>query len=142
LIEECLIIKYIAFLAAIKIWLMGGTIGMVVGLFSTLVADAFSTDQRFTGLEAIFTFLFIPGLAAILVTQVSRLRWLRMLQYKRMGRVLFGIAYLSMLPVFGVNFGASGSEPLWQFAGIGLVAGLFFTAPVAIVVLGWKLYKS
>ena len=140
--QESVTIKHIAFLAAIKIWLMGGIIGMAVGVFCTLLTDAFSTNQTFTKLEAIFTFLLVPGLAAILVTQIAKLRLLRVLQYKRMGGVLLCVAYLTMLPVFAANFGASGSEPLWQFIGIGLAGGLFFSAPIVIGVLGWKLYKS
>jgi hypothetical protein len=48
--------------------------------------------------------------------------------------MLLAIAYLTLvIPVLGASFGASGSEPLWQFAALGLIGGLVWSTPFALI---------
>ena len=110
---------------AIKIWFLGGLVGLFTGLSFTLVEDALTTDLMFD-LWELGVAIVIPLLIAALVALASRLR---------MG-ILMAIAFLTLLiPVGGASFGASGSEPLWQFAALGLVGGLFWGTPFALFVL-------
>ena len=110
---------------AIKIWFLGSLVGLFTGLSFTLVEDALTTDLMFD-LWELGVAIVIPLLIAALVALASRLR---------MG-ILLAIAFLTLLiPVGGASFGASGSEPLWQFAALGLVGVLFWGTPFALFVL-------
>ena len=109
----------------IKVWLVGGLVGLVTGLSFTLVEDALTTDLMFD-LWELGVALVVPLLIAVLVALVTR---------SRIG-ILLAIAFLTLLmPVCGASFGASGSEPLWQFAALGLVGGLFWSIPFSLVQL-------
>jgi len=67
--------------------------------------------------------LITPGLAAVGVARCTKVR----------SMVCLIIAYLTfVIPVFGANFGASGSEPLWEFGALGLIGGLVWGSPFAI----------
>jgi len=49
------------------------------------------------------------------------------------------VAYLTLLvPVVGAFFGSSGSEPVWQFALLGMVGGFIWSTPFAL----WSFIKS
>jgi hypothetical protein len=53
--------------------------------------------------------------------------------------VVFPVAYLTLImPVVGAFFGSSGSEPMWQFAVLGIVGGLIWGTPFAL----WAFAKS
>ena len=113
---------------AIKIWLVGGLMGLVTGLSFILVHDALTTDLMFDLWEFAVA-LVTPALIAALVAIATRSRIV----------ILLAIAYLTLLiPVLGASFGASGSEPLWQFAALGLVGGLVWSIPFAL----WQLTRS
>ena len=110
---------------AIKIWGLGSLVGLFTGLSFALVEDALTTDLMFD-LWEFGVAIVIPLLMAGLVALATR---------SRIG-ILLAIAFLtSLIPVCSVSFGASGSEPLWQFAALGLVGGLFWGTPFALVVL-------
>ena len=48
--------------------------------------------------------------------------------------ILIILAYLTFLfPIFGPLFGSSGSEPIWQFALLGLVGGFLWSLPIGTV---------
>jgi len=112
---------------AIKVWLVGGLVGLVTGLSFTLVEDALTTDLMFD-LWELGVALVVPLLIAVLVALATR---------SRIG-ILLAIAFLTLLmPVCGASFGASGSEPLWQFAALGLVGGLVWSTPFAL----WQLMR-
>ena len=112
---------------AIKIWLVGGLVGLVTGLSFTLVHDALTTDLMFDLWEFAVT-LVTPALITALVAIATRSRIV----------ILLAVAYLTLLiPVLGASFGASGSEPLWQFAALGLVGGLVWSTPFAL----WQLMR-
>ena len=106
---------------AIKVWLVGGLTGLVTGLSFILVHDALTTDLMFDLWEFAVA-LATPALIAALVSIATRSRIV----------ILLAIAYLTLLiPVLGASFGASGSEPLWQFAALGLVGGWVWSTPFA-----------
>ena len=110
---------------AIKIWFVGSLVGLVTGLSFTLVEDALTTDLMFD-LWELGVALVVPLLIAVLVALATR---------SRIG-ILLAVAFLTLLmPVCGASFGASGLEPLWQFAALGLVGGLFWSTPFALFVL-------
>ena len=110
---------------AIKVWIVGGLTGLVTGLSFILVHDALTTDHMFDLWEFAVA-LATPALIAALVSIATRSRIV----------ILLAIAYLTLLiPVLGASFGASGSEPLWQFAALGLVGGLVWSTPFAL----WQL---
>ena len=112
---------------AIKVWLVGSLVGLVTGLSFTLVEDALTTDRMFD-LWELGVALVVPLLMAVLVALATR---------SRIG-ILLAIAFLTLLmPVCGASFGASGSEPLWQFAALGLVGGLVWSTPFAL----WQLMR-
>jgi hypothetical protein len=116
---------------AIKIWLVGGLVGLVTGLSFTLVEDALTTDGMFD-LWEFGVALVVPLLIAVLVALATR---------SRIG-ILLAVAFLTLLiPVLGVSIGASGSEPLWQLrvqlAAFGLVGGLVWSIPFAF----WQLTR-
>ena len=108
---------------AIKVWLVGGLMGLVTSLSFILVHDALTTDLMFDLWEFAVA-LFTPALIAALVAIATRSRIV----------MLLAVAYLTLLiPVLGASFGASGSEPLWQFAALGLVGGLVWSTPFAFL---------
>ena len=110
---------------AIKVWLVGGLTGLVTGLSFILVHDALTTDLMFDLWEFAVA-LATPALIAALVSIATRSRIV----------ILLAVAYLTLLiPVLGASFGASGSEPLWQFGALGLVGGLAWSSPFALWVL-------
>ena len=112
---------------AIKVWLVGGLVGLVTGLSFNLVEDALTTDGMFD-LWEFGVALVVPLLIAVLVALATRSRIV----------TLLAVAYLTLLiPVLGASFGASGSEPLWQFAALGLVGGLVWSTPFAL----WQLTR-
>ena len=112
---------------AIKVWLVGGLMGLVTGLSFILVHDALTTDLMFDLWEFAVA-LVTPALIAALVAKATRSRIV----------ILLAVAYLTLLiPVLGASFGASGSEPLWQFAALGLVGGLVWSTPFAL----WQLTR-
>ena len=96
--------------------------GLVTSLSFNLVHDALTTDLMFD-LWEFGVALVSPALMACLVALATR---------SRIGTLL-GVAYLTLLiPVLGASFGASGSEPLWQFAALGLVGGLVWSIPFSL----------
>jgi hypothetical protein len=105
-----------------KVWVIGGLTGSLTGLSFVLVEKAFTQDQMF----ALWEFgvaAATPTLVAFLVGLTTKTRVISLLP----------IAYLTlMLPVLGTAFGASGTEPLWQYGLLGLAGGLFWSAPFAL----------
>ena len=112
---------------AIKIWFLGSLVGLFTGLSFTLVEDALTTDLMFD-LWELGVALVVPLLMAVLIALSTR---------SSIG-ILLVVAFLTLLiPVFGASFGASGSEPLWQFAVLGFIGGLVWSTPFAF----WQLTR-
>ena len=105
-----------------KVLLVGSLTGLGTGLAFNFVHDALTTDNMFQLWEFGIAVLS-PGLIAGLVALTTRSAFL----------ILLPIAYLTLLvPVLGASFGASGSEPLWQFGLLGVVGGLIWSIPFAL----------
>ncbi|MQF68823.1 hypothetical protein FIM12_00605 [SAR202 cluster bacterium AD-804-J14_MRT_500m] len=106
----------------IKDWMIGGLIGLSTGLSFNLAADVLTNDLMLDFWE--FGIACItPAVIAIAIALVTRSPVIKLLT----------VAFLTLLiPVLGASFGASGSEPLWQFGALGLVGGLVWTTPFAL----------
>ena len=112
---------------AIKVWLVGGLVGLGTGLSFIMVHDALTTDLMFD-LWEFGVALVTPALIAVVVALVTRSRIV----------ILLAIAYLTLLiPVLGPAFGGTGSEPIWAFGALGLVGGLVWSTPFAL----WALLR-
>ena len=111
----------------LRSWFVGGLVGLGTALSFNLVHDVLTTDQRLAIWEFALA-LAAPGAVAVVLARVTRSPIAKLL----------AIAYLTLLvPVLGASFGASGSEPLWQFAALGLVGGLVWSTPIVL----WQLVK-
>ena len=107
---------------AIKVWLVCGLAGLGTGLSFIMVHEALTTDSMFD-LWEFGVALVSPALIASLVALTTSSKV----------SILLAIAYLTLLiPVVGAFFGSSGSEPLWQFAALGLVGGLVWSIPFSL----------
>jgi len=112
---------------AIKVWLVGGLVGLGTGLAFIMVHDALTTDLIFD-LWEFGVALVTTALIAVLVALVTRSRIV----------ILLAVAYLTLLiPVLGPAFGGTGSEPTWAFGALGLVGGLVWSTPFAL----WALLR-
>ncbi len=112
---------------AIKVWLVGGLVGLGTGLSFIMVHDALTTDLMFD-LWEFGVALVTPALIAVVVALVTRSRIV----------ILLAVAYLTLLiPVLGPAFGGTGSEPIWVFGALGLVGGLVWSTPFAL----WALLR-
>ena len=114
-------------MARLNLWLIGGITGTGTSLlFLSFHYALTTTDNVFSGWEFLIS-LTSPALAAAIVAIVKKatLRHFIMLLF---------IAYLTfVIPVLGASFGASGSEPIWQYARLGFVGGLFWTTPFILL---------
>ena len=112
---------------AIKVWLVGGLVGLGTGLSFIMVHDALTTDLMFD-LWEFGVALVTPALIAVVVALVTRSRIV----------ILLAVAYLTLLmPVLGPAFGGTGSEPIWVFGAFGMVGGLVWSTPFAL----WALLR-
>ena len=113
---------------AIRIWATGAITGSVTSLSFVLIHNALAVDSIFQlwelGIAIISTTLIITVLALIIRSKIY---------------IALPVAYLTlMMPILGALFGSSGSEPLWQFAVLGMAGGLVWSTPFAL----WTIAKS
>jgi hypothetical protein len=113
---------------AIRIWATGATIGSGASLSFILTHNALAVDSIFElwelGIAIISTTLIITALTLIIRSKIY---------------IALPVAYMTLLmPVVGAFFGSSGSEPLWQFAVLGMAGGLVWSTPFSL----WSLTKS
>ena len=108
--------------------MMGGITGFLTGLFFMLTHNVLTQDNMFEAWEFGLA-TATPCLSAIIVS--------RFMQTKRSITIL--VSYLTfVIPVLGASFGASGSEPILMFAGVGFMGGLFWSTPFAL----WYLFNK
>jgi hypothetical protein len=106
----------------VKLWLVGGFVGMATVTAFFLVSNVLSTDGIFTGQEFVVA-LLTPAFVAVAVAKVTRSGVCACLV----------VAYLTFLvPGLGPMFGATGSEPLYIWPVLGLAGGLVWSIPFAI----------
>ena len=113
---------------AIRIWATGAITGSVTSLSFVLIHNALAVDSIFElwelGIAIISTTLIITALTLIIRSKFY---------------IALPVAYMTLLmPVAGAFFGSSGSEPLWQFAVLGMAGGLIWSTPFSL----WTLVKS
>jgi uncharacterized protein (DUF983 family) len=111
----------------LRFWVVGGLTGLGTALSFNLVHDVLTYDQRL----AIWEFALAVAAPSAIVVGLARVTRSPIAK-------LLAIAYLTLLvPVLGASFGASGSEPLWQFAALGLAGGLAWSTPIVL----WQLVR-
>jgi len=111
-----------------KTWVVGALTGLTTSLSFVLAVRLLSANLRFEIWEMGIA-LVIIFLLGVLIAKVT---------HSKVRRII-SIAYLTLLiPVLGPAFGGTGSEPLWAFALLGLVGGLFWSTPFAL----WDLFKN
>ena len=109
-------------LTLVKTWAIGSITGLGTALSFILVHDGLTTDNIFD-LWEFGVSLITPLVIGMIVAGCTK--------HPRSNTV--AIAYLTLLiPVLGAFFGSSGSEPLWQFAALGLIGGLAWSTPFAL----------
>jgi len=113
---------------AIRIWTTGAITGSATSLSFILIHNALAVDSIFElwelGIAIISTTLIITALTLIIRSKIY---------------ITLPVAYMTILmPVVGAFFGSSGSEPLWQFAVLGMAGGLAWSTPFSL----WTLAKS
>tara|TARA_Y100001960_G_scaffold22880_1_gene20145 strand:- start:35 stop:394 length:360 start_codon:yes stop_codon:yes gene_type:complete len=113
--------------AAVKVWFLSGFLGILVSLTGIGVHELLTADQNFGLWELGFT------LGSILVMALL----FSMATKSKILMVMFVALLTMVIPMFGALFGSSGSEPLWQFALLGMTGGLFWGLPFTI----WALFK-
>ena len=113
---------------AIRIWATGAITASGASLSFILMHNALTVDLIFElwefGIAIISTTLIITALTLITRSKIY---------------IALPVAYLTLImPVVGAFFGSSGSEPLWQFAVLGMAGGLVWSTPFAL----WAIAKS
>ena len=113
---------------AAKVWSTGAITGSGTSLSFVLMHNALTVDLIFElwefGIAIIGTTLIITAMTLIIRSKIY---------------IALPVAYMTLLmPVVGAFFGSSGSEPLWQFAVLGMAGGLVWSTPVSL----WTLAKS
>ena len=107
---------------ALKIWWVGGLVGLGTSVSFISVQRALSTDLMFN-LWEFGVALLTPALIAVVVARATKAKI----------HILLAIAYLTlMIPVLGPAVGGTGAEPVWEFAALGLVGGLVWSIPFAL----------
>lgn len=106
---------------AIRIWATGAIIGSGTSISFILIHNALAVDSIFQlwelGIAIISTTLIIIALTLIIRSKIY---------------ITLPVAYMTLImPVGGAFFGSSGSEPLWQFAVLGMTGGLVWSMPFA-----------
>tara|TARA_Y100000588_G_scaffold389885_1_gene493824 strand:- start:36 stop:356 length:321 start_codon:yes stop_codon:yes gene_type:complete len=101
--------------------------GSVTSLSFILIHNALTVDSIFElwelGIAITGTTVIIGTLTLIIRSKIY---------------IVLPVAYMTLLmPVVGAFFGSSGSEPLWQFAMLGMAGGLVWSTPFSL----WTLAK-
>ena len=109
----------------LRLFSIAGMTGLITSLTFTFLQHLLTRDQEFElwELALILIGLALPTYVLALITKINVAK-------------LMIISYLTFfMPILGVNFGASGSEPMWQFGLLGLIGGLFWSIPFTLQTL-------
>ena len=114
----------------------GGLTGLIVALGFQVIPDICCDDNpmvfRFN--EFLATVVIILLAVALLgFLHYAARKFLKLWFMLRFKSVLMVGTLTAIIPVFGISFGASGSEPLWQFCLIGMIGGAVWSIPFAII---------
>ena len=105
-----------------KNWIIFGLVGLLTGLSFHLMNLLLSNDEIFKLWEFVIS-LFIPLILSIIISRLI----------KKNTVIVVTVSMLTLvIPVLGPSFGGTGSEPMWIFALLGLIGGLFWGFPFVI----------
>ena len=109
----------------------GGLTGLIVALGFQVLADICCDDN-----PMVLDFNEFLATVVIILLAVALFGFLhyaarKFLKLRFKSVVVVGIL-TALIPVFGISFGASGSEPLWQFCLAGIIGGAVWSIPFAI----------
>ena len=113
----------------------GGLTGLIVALGFQVIPDiccddnpmVFDFNEFLATMMMILLAVSLFGFLHYAARKFLKLRF--MLRFKS----VVVVAILTVLiPVFGISFGAGGSEPLWQFCLAGIIGGAVWSIPFAI----------
>ena len=109
----------------------GGLTGLIVALGFQVIPDICCDEN-----PMVFGFNEFLATVVIILLAVSLFGFLhytarKFLKLRFKSVVVVGIL-TALIPVFGISFGASGSEPLWQFCLAGIIGGAVWSIPFGI----------
>ena len=109
----------------------GGLTGLIVALGFQVIPDICCDDN-----PMVFGFNEFLATIMMILLAVSLFGFLhyaarKFLKLRFKSVVVVGIL-TALIPVFGISFGASGSEPLWQFCLAGIIGGAVWSIPFGI----------
>ena len=109
----------------------GGLTGLIVALGFQVIPDICCDEN-----PMVFGFNEFLATVVIILLAVALFGFLhyaarKFLKLRFKSVVVVGIL-TALIPVFGISFGASGSEPLWQFCLAGIIGGAVWSIPFAI----------
>ena len=113
----------------------GGLTGLIVALGFQVIPDIFCDENPvvfgFNGFLATVVIILLAVALFGLLHYAAR-KFLKLGFMLRFNSVLMVGTSTAIIPVFGIYFGASGSEPLWQFCLAGVIGGAVWSIPFGI----------
>ena len=113
----------------------GGLTGLIVALGFQVIPDICCDDNpmvfRFNEFLATVVIILLAVALFGLLHYAAR-EFLKLGFMLRLKSVLMVGTLTAIIPVFGISFGASGSEPLWQFCLAGIIGGAVWSIPFGI----------
>ena len=113
----------------------GALSGLIVALGFQILPDVCCDDNQMVfGFNEFLATMMIILLAVSLFgfLHYAARKFLKLGFMLRFKSVLVVGILTALIPVFGISFGASGSEPLWQFCLAGIIGGAVWSIPFAI----------
>ena len=109
----------------------GGLTGLIVALGFQVIPNICCDEN-----PMVFGFNEFLATVVIILLAVALFGFLhyaarKFLKLRFKSVVVVGIL-TALIPVFGISFGASGSEPLWQFCLAGIIGGAVWSIPFGI----------
>ena len=113
----------------------GGLTGLIVALGFQVIPDICCDDNpmvfRFNEFLATVVIILL-AVALFGFLHYAARKFLRLGFMLRFKSVLVVGILTAIIPVFGISFGASGSEPLWQFCLAGIIGGTIWSLPFGL----------
>ena len=113
----------------------GALSGLIVALGFQILPDVCCDDNLMVfGFNEFLAIIVIILLAVALFgfLHYAARKFLKLRFMLRFKSVLMLGTLTAIIPVFGISFGASGSEPLWQFCLAGIIGGAVWSIPFGI----------
>ncbi len=113
----------------------GALSGLIVALGFQILPDVCCDDNMMVfGFNEFLATIMIILLAVALFgfLHYAARKFLKLGFMLRFKSVVVVGTLTGLIPVFGISFGASGSEPLWQFCLAGIIGGAVWSIPFVI----------